>query len=189
MTADHRRTRARAPIARAACRRLALAAWCCLALASWCCLALGDSTVASAATPVLDSEEHALCQQVNALRSQHGLAPLRASVSLTRAARWLSADMARNDYLDHTDSRGRSFSKRLTAFGYRGATRAENVAGGSGLASATLSDWTNSPLHRRNLLNPRLKVIGIGRAYNANSMLGWHWTATFGGTVDRTLPC
>jgi uncharacterized protein YkwD len=165
------------------------AAWCCLALAAWCSVDLGTGAVASAATPVLDNEERALCQQVNALRSQHGLAPLRASVTLTRAARWLSADMARNDYLDHTDSRGRTFSKRLTAFGYKGAARAENIAGGSGSAAATLSDWQSSPLHRRNLLNPSLKVIGIGRAYNASSMLGWHWTATFGGKLDRTLPC
>ena len=181
MTADHRQTHARAPFA--------AAAWCCLALAVSCCVALATSPAASAATPVLDSEERALCQQVNALRSQRGLAPLRASVTLTRAARWLSADMARNDYLDHTDSRGRNFSKRLTAFGYKGTTRAENISGGSGSAAATLSDWQSSALHRRNLLNPSLKVVGIGRAYNANSMLGWHWTATFGGKPDRSLPC
>ena len=53
--------------------------------------------------------------------------------------------MAGNDYLDHTDSRGRSFSKRISTFGYRGATRGENIAGGTdGSAAAMFNMWKGS---------------------------------------------
>jgi uncharacterized protein YkwD len=153
------------------------------------CLALPIAAQAAPGTPVLDPEEQALCTQVNGFRAQNGLAPLKLSVALTKSSKWQSADMASNDYLDHTDSLGRSFSRRITVFGYRGGLRSENVAGGSAGAAATLDQWQQSAPHRKNLLNRNLKVIGIGRAYSPASMLGWYWTATFGGTADRTMPC
>jgi uncharacterized protein YkwD len=152
-------------------------------------LALPIAAQAAPGDPVLDPEEHALCTQVNAYRAQNGLAPLKVSVALTKSAKWLSADMAVNDYLDHTDSLGRNFSRRISAFGYRGSLRSENVAGGSSAAPATLEQWKQSAPHRKNLLNRNLKVIGIGRAYSASAMLGWYWTTAFGGTTDRTMPC
>lgn len=139
------------------------------------------------ADPVLDAQEKALCKLVNAYRAQHGRAPLKVSVALTRAAEWMSKDMARNDNLDHTDSKGRSFSTRLTAFGYHGATRAENIAGGDAAAAETLAQWKASPPHNANLLGAKYKVIGVGRAHDADSLLGWYWTADFGGTVSRTM--
>ena len=53
--------------------------------------------------------------------------------------------MARKDYFDHTDSLGRSFSRRISAFGYTGATRGENIAAGTdGSARAMFSQWKNS---------------------------------------------
>lgn len=145
---------------------------------------------ASAAGPVPDLEERAFCKTINVYRAQNGVPALRLSVALTKAAEWMSADMARNDSLDHTDSLGRSFSRRISAFGYSGATRGENIAGGSpGTAAMMFSMWKGSSQHRKNMLNPSFKVIGIGRAYRASSMLGWYWTTDFGGTVDRTIPC
>jgi uncharacterized protein YkwD len=46
-----------------------------------------------------------------------------------------------------------------------------------------------SPAHRRNMLRPQLKVIGIGRACSARRWIGWYWSTTFGGTVDTSVPC
>jgi len=153
------------------------------------CLALPIAAQAAPGDPVLDPQERALCAQVNGYRAQHGLTPLKVSVTLTKSSKWLSADMARNDYLDHTDSLGRTFNRRITAFGYRGGMRSENVAAGSADAAPTLEQWKQSAPHRKNLLSRSVKVIGIGRAYDPGSMLGWYWTTTFGGTADRTMPC
>jgi uncharacterized protein YkwD len=159
------------------------------ALAVALCIALPTAASAATANPILDPEETALCTQVNSFRAQNGLAPLKLSPSLTKASKWLTADMAAKDYFDHTDSLGRDFSRRISAFGYRGATRSENIAGGASTAAETLEQWKNSPPHRKNLLNRKLKVIGIGHAYGAGSMLGWYWATTFGGTADRAVSC
>jgi len=142
----------------------------------------------TSADPVLDAQEKALCRAINAFRAQHGRPPLKLSVALVRAAEWMSKDMAAHDSLDHTDSHGRDFAARLRAFGYNKPTKGENVAGGESSAAATVSQWKNSPGHRANMLNSKFKVMGVGRAHNPDSLLGWHWTADFGGTVTRTMP-
>ena len=145
---------------------------------------------AHAADPVVDPEERAFCKTINTYRAQNGLPALKLSVSLTKASEWMSADMARNDYFDHTDSLNRAFSRRISAFGYTGATRGENIAGGTnGSAAAMFSMWKGSAAHKKNMLSSSYKVIGIGRAYRANTMLGWYWTTDFGGTADRTIAC
>jgi uncharacterized protein YkwD len=138
--------------------------------------------------PVLDAEEKALCKAINQFRAGNGRPALKVSVALVRAAEWMSNDMAHNDNFDHTDSRGRDFGRRLDAFGYDKPTRGENIAGGESTAAATVAQWKSSPPHRANMLSAKFKVMGVGRAHDANSMLGWYWTADFGGTVTRTMP-
>jgi uncharacterized protein YkwD len=142
---------------------------------------------ATTANPVLDAQEKAMCRAINAFRAEHGRAPLKLSVALVRAAEWMSKDMARNDNFDHTDSHGRDFASRLAAFGYNKPTKGENIAGGEDSAAATVTQWKNSPQHRANMLSTKFKVMGVGRAQDSDSMLGWYWTADFGGTVTRTM--
>lgn len=155
-----------------------------------CLLAFPVAAGAAAGDPAPDSEERAFCKQINTYRAQNGVPALKLSVSLTKSSEWMSADMARKDYFDHTDSLGRSFSKRISAFGYTGGSRAENIAGGSnGSAAAMFAMWKGSAGHKKNMLSSTYKVIGIGRAYRAGTMLGWYWTTDFGNTVDRTIPC
>lgn len=159
-----------------------------LALVLLCCIAIPASALA--ADPAPDPEERAFCKLINTYRAQNRLPALKLSVNLTRSAKWMAADMARNDYLDHTDTLNRNFSKRISTFGYTGATRGENIAGGTnGTAAAMFSMWKNSSAHKKNMLNASYKVIGIGRSFGANTMLGWYWSTNFGGTVDRTIPC
>ncbi|MEA2142333.1 MAG: hypothetical protein QOI64_763 [Solirubrobacteraceae bacterium] len=144
---------------------------------------------AAAADAALDPEERALCEQINRFRAQSGAPALRASIALTKAASWLSFDMAAHDGFDHVDSRGRDFDERITAFGYRSPTMAENIAGGEAGASATFKQLKRSPSLRSNMLRAKLRVIGIGRAPGSGTMLAWYWTTTFGGTLDRSVAC
>lgn len=153
-------------------------------------LAVMPPAIASAADPVLDAEEKALCKKVNQYRAQNGRPALRVSVSLTNAARWMSNDMATENYFSHTDSLGRTFSTRLGALGYRYITpKAENIAAGSATGAGTFEQWKASSGHATNMLASSYKVIGIGRAYNAASTYKWYWTTDFGGYIDRTIPC
>jgi uncharacterized protein YkwD len=161
-----------------------------LALGLIGCLAFPVFAIAATGDPVLDPEEKSFCNQINVYRAKNRLAPLKVSVALTKASDWLSADMARNSYFDHTDSLHRTFSKRISAFGYSGANRGENIAAGTnGTATAMFNLWKSSAGHRRNMLSPSYKVIGIGRVSRPNTMLGSYWTTDFGGTVDRTQAC
>jgi uncharacterized protein YkwD len=155
-------------------------------------LAVGSPAAASAAVgdPVLDAEEKAFCTQINQYRAQNGRAPLQVSVALTKASEWMSNDLATKNYFSHTDSLGRAFGTRLSAFGYSYSTyRGENVAAGSASAASTFAQWKASSGHNTAMLNPNYTVIGIGRAYSASSTYKNYWTTDFGGYADRTMPC
>jgi len=76
-----------------------------LACATACGLAASLPAPATAAAPGLDAEEQALRTQINALRAEHGLRALRISAPLTRAADWMSLDMASYNYFDHRQPR------------------------------------------------------------------------------------
>lgn len=140
--------------------------------------------------PILDAEERGFCGQINKYRAQNGVAPLRMSVTLTRASKWMSADMAAGNYFSHTDSLGRNFSTRLGALGYTFSTaKAENIAAGNSTSARTFDQWRNSPGHNATMLSPAYTVLGIGRAYNSAAAYRWYWTADFGGITDRTMAC
>lgn len=161
-----------------------------LCIAVLCLLACPAAASAAAGDPAPDAEERAFCKLINTYRAQNGVAALKLSVSLTKASEWMSSDMARKNYFDHTDSLRRSFTKRISAFGYTGTSRAENIAGGTnGSATAMFNQWKASAAHRKSMLSASFKVLGVGRAYSASSMLGWYWTTKFGNAVDRTIPC
>jgi uncharacterized protein YkwD len=164
-----------------------------LGVLATCSLVVLGVTLASArdAAPMQDTEEQAMLAQINAYRAQRGVPVLTMAPALSKAAKWLSADMAAKSYFDHTDSLGRSFSRRIAAFGYAGLTKGENIAGGTnGSAAAIFAQWKGSAPHRKNMLLPSFKAIGVGRAYRAGSLLGWYWTTTFGGTppADSSPP-
>ncbi len=139
------------------------------------------STSPTAEISVLDAEEKLLFQLINQYRQQHNLKSLHLSSPLTRAAKWMSADMAKHNYLEHQDSQKRNMGERLSDFGYswlRYATAiSENIARGHNSAERTLKQWKGSPPHNANILNPRFRVIGIGRGGGDD----WFWTTDFGG--------
>lgn len=131
-------------------------------------------------------EEARFLETLNAYREQNGLEPLVLSIALTRNAEWMSQDMAAKNYMSHSDSLGRSFTERMTSFGYSlaGSYVGENVAAGNERAEQTFAQWRDSPGHNRNMLNPRFRAIGIASAYNANSRYRWYWATPFGSRVD-----
>jgi uncharacterized protein YkwD len=80
-----------------------------LALAAIALLALAPAGHTSA-----PAAERAVVRMLNAVRHDHGLAPLRTSAPLRRAARMHSADMGRRDYFSHvTRSTSLTFVERI----------------------------------------------------------------------------
>lgn len=149
-------------------------------------VASGSPTVSGSVS--LDSEEAAFVVLINQYRVSQGLAELQVSLDLTISSKWMSQDMAANNYLGHTDSLGRDPFTRMAAFGYGNYSAAgENVAAGNADAQSTFTQWKNSAAHNANMLDSGYAVIGVGRAYSASSTYGWYWTTDFGSTVDTLL--
>lgn len=144
---------------------------------------------ATAQTPTIDAEEQAFLKLINDYRAQNGLGALRVSVALTRAADWMSGDMAAKNYFSHTDSLGRDPFVRMTAYGYNyNGYKGENIAAGYADAARTFNLWRTSPSHNTIMLSPNFNVIGISRVYGAASTYKWYWTTDFGTFVDALIP-
>ncbi len=146
--------------------------------------ALTNCTVGSTS---IDAEEQAFLGLINNYRAQNGLGALSISTNLSRAAAWHATDMGQKNYFSHTDSLGRSPSKRATDCGYPiGA--GENIAAGTNWTSAqsAFTAWRNSSGHNANMLHGPYKQIGIARVYTNSSTYGWYWVTDFGTTNDGT---
>lgn len=140
----------------------------------------------SADAASLDSLEQGIVAEVNAFRSSKGLSTLAVSDTLTYTAKWMSTDMAVNNYFGHTSIDGRSPSERMTDFGYPASQTwtGENLAAGYSTAREVVQGWIVSPGHLAVLMNPNYRAIGVGRAYSAASEFQNYWAANFGGIVD-----
>jgi uncharacterized protein YkwD len=139
---------------------------------------LGPAAGAQART--LTGSEASLLQTMNAVRTSHGLAPLRADIRLVRAARGHSADMMRRQYFAHGSVAGRALAQ-----GARGPIFGEDLAWATGItANWVVNAWLASPSHRAVLLRPGFRRVGIG--YSFGTFIGHGGagvvTADFAGT-------
>ncbi|WP_052423008.1 CAP domain-containing protein [Nonomuraea candida] len=112
----------------------------------------------------------------NSARSRHGCGPLRVNGGLTRSARTHSLEMARTGLLDHNSPDGSTPWDRMERAGYHWGA-AENIGAGYTTPDEAIRGWMDNPAHRQNILNCRLKAIGVGVASGPG---GPWWTQDFG---------
>jgi uncharacterized protein YkwD len=126
-------------------RLLALAALVWLGVAAW-----SVATSAEARAAALRPLERSVLTEMNGLRRQHGLAPLRFSAGLAAAARHHSMEMANRGYFGHSSAGGEAFSRRIARFYPMGGRRywsvGENLLWSSVElnAAAALDLWLDS---------------------------------------------
>jgi uncharacterized protein YkwD len=122
-------------------------------------------------TVALSSLEGGVLDDLNALRAQHHLAPLRLSAQLTAAARSHTVDMAAQGYFEHESADGTAFWKRIERFypshRYSSWSVGENLLWVSPDTDAhsALQDWLDSPKHRANMLKPGWRDIGVAAVH------------------------
>jgi uncharacterized protein YkwD len=142
---------------------------------------------APAATERLQVLEQDILIQLNAIRSSHDLRPLVPSDDLQRAAAFHSRLMLANGFFAHQSSDGSPFFVRVkryyTAAGFEQWSVGENLLYATGAVSATaaINAWLRSPAHRKNMLSPTWREVGIG-ALHASSAGG-----TFGGAPTAVI--
>jgi hypothetical protein len=111
---------------------------------------------------------HDYAVQVNQLRLQHNLPPLKLNAQLCEAAQAHAEAMAQTGVIAHADQHGRRADYRASAAGYFYHRLGENLAAGQLTWERALHAWLNSPDHRANLLTPDYRELGIGFAGSAS---------------------
>jgi uncharacterized protein YkwD len=132
-------------------------------------LALAAPVGATGTSPTrsLGSLDDSIVSQINVVRRAHGLRPLRASAQLHRSADGHSRAMATYGFFAHESRDGTVFWKRIRhdypETGYRRWSVGENLAFSSGRldAAEAVSMWMASPMHRKVLLTPNWRDVGI----------------------------
>ncbi|WP_084255212.1 CAP domain-containing protein [Nocardioides sp. J54] len=122
--------------------------------------------------------EDRVLRLTNVERRKRGCAPLRSNRHLRKSARSHTVRMAMRNQMSHQLPGEPYFSRRITNAGYRGwRLVAENVAHGFSGPPAVVRAWMQSPGHRRNILNCRLRDLGVGVVLSGGQL--W-WTQNFG---------
>lgn len=106
------------------------------------------------------------------LRKANGVSPLSADARLERAALEQAAYMARAGEMEHTTRIGRDFVSRMKKDNISGL-RAENIAYGAFDTAKVLDVWMNSPPHRKNMLDPRIKRFGLAYVSDGKGRRYW----------------
>ncbi|MCP1199428.1 CAP domain-containing protein [Notoacmeibacter sp. MSK16QG-6] len=109
-------------------------------------------------------------QAVNRLRADKGLPALRRDTGLARAAQQQADAMAAKETMSH--AAGGAFAGRVRRF-YDGQYFAENIAAGQRDLGGAVASWIQSPPHRRNMLNAKMRAYGIASAKSASGKRYW----------------
>jgi uncharacterized protein YkwD len=104
--------------------------------------------------------------RVNEVRRRAGLWPLRPNPLLERISQEHAEDMLRRSYSGHQTPEGLGPWDRARAGGYRSGI-GENIVEQRFSAEEALKSWLGSPGHRKNILDPNCREMGLGLAVGA----------------------
>lgn len=141
----------------------------------------------SSARPRCRGDVAAVICAINVQRSAHGLRLLRGDRSLAAIARSHSIAMVARRRFAHGDF-GARVARTAWARSRRSWTAGETLAWGTGelaTPASTVAAWMASAEHREILLDPRFRVVGVGRAFGVpvpdlSDHDGRTYTADFG---------
>jgi uncharacterized protein YkwD len=116
----------------------------------------------------------ALACGLDAARVAHGVGRLHASRRLTLAAGRYAGQMATDDFFAHVSPAGATLHDRVLASGWVTDRCAWHVGevlawseGPDATAAWVVRAWLDSPVHRRIVLGPDYRAVGIGVAAGA----------------------
>jgi uncharacterized protein YkwD len=110
---------------------------------------------------------------ISLYRRNKGLAPLALDPALQRVAETQAEAMARANRLSH-ETQG-ELAARLSAAGVKTSASAENISAGYHTLPEAFSGWRQSRPHDSNMLDPRMKRMGIATAYAPGAKYKVFW--------------
>jgi uncharacterized protein YkwD len=108
-----------------------------------------------------DGLELTLLNLINQERVATGLAPLMPHATIQSAARAHGREMFASGYLTHKSRDGRTPRERVLGLGVRVRLIGENLAYAADARAAHDALMASEP-HRRNILYPQYRLVGIG---------------------------
>ncbi len=137
----------------------------------------------------MDSEEKKFIGLLNNYRKKNKLSAVKEDATLTKAAAWMSNDMATKDYFDHTDSLRRTAPERLSDCGHSNDPDAkENIANSYETADEVMRAWQKSKDHDKAMKNGDITIVGVARHFEESSQYGWYWTLDMGSGKSGKKP-
>lgn len=101
----------------------------------------------------------------NIERVKYGLKPLTLNKKLSNSAVAKVDNMFALQYFEHDSPTGKTAADLVRAEGYSFQSVGENLAlGDFGTDQKLVEAWMNSPLHRKNILNPKFSDLGLAVA-------------------------
>jgi len=98
---------------------------------------------------------------VNQERAKAGLSPLTLDTELSNVALAKAKDMYTNNYFDHTSPTYGSPFQMMEKYGISYRSAGENIAKGQRTPQEVMNAWMNSEGHRKNIMDPSFKKIGV----------------------------
>lgn len=127
-----------------------------------------DSRASSFVTTQMTSEPaHVTLALVNQYRATHGLGPLELDPQMTQVAYQQAKAMADADFMDHNIVG--DFGARLKANRVLNVYAGENIGRNIRTADKMFDWWVHSPVHERNIANPRVTRLGFAVVYSPKS--------------------
>ncbi|WP_417689672.1 CAP domain-containing protein [Roseibium sp.] len=123
-------------------------------------------------------DNSAMLSMLNAYRSQNGLPPLAIDETLNRVSVDMARHIAERDSMDTWQHSDFGLSQRLDKAGYPNYAGAENLGAGYASLDAAFRGWQGSAGHNKNLLNPYVTRVGIGRMVRSNGKWRNFWAMT-----------
>ena len=127
---------------------------------------------------------------VNEAREEAGLKPVYVLPYLNEVSEIRAVESTMQ--FSHSRRDGSGFETSIDTDIVSYGTAFENLAGGTDNAEDTFNQWRNSPKHWAAIMNPDITHMGVGFAYDPDSVYHWYWQQTFVSTnqdfADQYLP-
>ncbi|MBY0423100.1 MAG: CAP domain-containing protein, partial [Parvularculaceae bacterium] len=137
---------------------------------------------ARAAPQVLENPDaSAVLAEVNRVRTERGLSPVKPDPALMAAASGYAAELTTRPDLDHIGRDGSTPPVRAEKAGYVGGNVAENLAAGFADPTDAVEAWMKSPSHRDVILKPDAEYAGVAREDAPETEYKSYWTMLVGG--------
>ena len=131
----------------------------------------------------ISEEEQKILDQANEARKEEKLPPLKPNPTLFKVARAHSANMAKQEKMDHVLD-GKNPADRVKAAGYKYSDIGENIAEGENWPLTNVHKaWMESEHHRENILKGKFTEIGIGIARGESGKT--YYTQVFGSPQKK----